>query len=248
MSNVHIEPKFRSQERNRLLNEIRTAEKEVDRLETSLSTLSSSDSIQDGKFKANQLRLNRTHIEAHRQTIQEHKERIRLVGEGSLDQELEDQALEIAEKTKAANLFKLKKETEKVEKKKEKDQSLQKFFELERATNYSDRCSERDMKFAYLHWSKIKFPDLSDWPRNRGKIVHPRYQNNRFDFTTWCYGTRPPIIGEDGSEYPYIMFEQPERGGPEIKHVIYPDYIEYYEKVGNNHWELIHSSVRNVKI
>lgn len=217
---------LRHQEVNELQNRIRTAERELERLEKSLESLRSSESIQDTRFKTQQFHTNQKKINETKDSIEKLHERLQNVQEGFLDTELFQKNFEINQKAKEDLERKERKVQSELQYKKNQQEILSKHYASERQLNHSEHSSERDMQKAYEYWSKIKFPDLSDWPRNRGKIIHPRYANSRFTCTTYCYGTKEM---KGGDEYPHILFENI-GNGVERKHVIYPDRIEYYIK------------------
>ena len=226
---------LRLTEKTNILNEISLLETEVVRLEKSFETLKTSEIIKDSVFKSKQLAENTLKIQETNGLIQEKRERLLGVVDGVLDEELLEKSNDILQ---AATLG-IKKKAAKVVAdtlvKKDQREKLNKYYKSERQGNWEVRTSERDMAKAYDYWSKIKFPDLSGWPSNRGKIIHPRYSNGRFDCTTYCWGGGPP----EGPEFPCIMYE--ETRNYEIKHVIYKGNIEYYKRTGRDSWEFLES-------
>lgn len=208
-------------QKNKIATDILSLKKNIERCENSIEDLRKTTVIKDQVYLSSNISKNKQSIETYQEKIGELEEKLELLGNGQLDDEIlseiKQNTTKVDKKNKESAIKK-----EKIDKNEQKDKKKsQTYFDNERDIKYQARRLEFGMIREYERFWSIDLPDymkqkLKGMPNNHGYIWKG----------IWFFGEKNAEKG------PCIMHDK-QRDASYI-HEIYSDEHVIYRKIGNN--------------
>lgn len=221
--------------KNKILNDIRTAEVFITRSNETIKRIRCS---QMGEvYVKSQMEKLKIAIEEKNALIETLNEELLNIGAGNLDNDIENEYKTTEMKIKKQSAVKAKIIEDKKNEKKETSEKSQIYMQGIINESRVQRQTERDINYAYKYFYKVinSLPpyiskNLAEMPNNKGYI----WRGMHF------YGDLPEESG------PRFMFEK-KRGGILVIHEYTDTEYRLYEKEGKNRKQLIHKELRKLK-
>lgn len=219
---------FRIFQKNKFVTEIASLKKTIERSQNSVDELRKTTVIKDGSFILSNIEKKKNEIQDYQSKIEELEEKLEMLNNGQLDDEIvsniKENTQKVSKKNKDAAVKKEK--VDETEEKNKKTADL--YYTNERNSQYQARRRHFDMEREYERLCSIDLPDyivqnLKGMPNNKGYIWRG----------VWFFGELREVPG------PCVMFDK-QRDAMYI-HEIFHDKHVVYRKNSQNQKELVKS-------
>lgn len=233
MSNNQNIQKLRLSEKNKILNDISTIKKNIQRTEKSIYDLTHNNTIRDVDFLRLRTAENKKNLDDYNQKLDELNEKLSVIDQGGLDEVIDKEVKKNTQKV-IKKLEDDKRKQEVVKKEEEENKKVsKKFGSEERTEKYSQKQKFYEMRRDFDRMCQIEqeLPDyirdnLRSMPANKGYVWRG----------VWFFGEKPAEKG------PVVMFEK-QREITYI-HEIYPEEHVIYKKIGRDPKQLYSKTIR----